>query len=60
MEQKTDRLYPPAPFENKKIDIEQRLEKKIDDVNSFNNHINNIKQMITYFKNKNHKSKKRY
>ena len=29
MEQKTDRLYPSAPFENKKIDLEQRLEKKI-------------------------------
>ena len=27
MEQKCDRLYPSAPFENKKIDLEQRLEK---------------------------------
>ena len=60
MEQKCDRLYPSAPFENKNIDLEQRLEKKINDVNSFNNHINNIKEMITYFKDKNHKSKKRY
>ena len=32
----------------------------MNDVNSFNNHINNIKEMITYFKNKNNKSKKRY
>ena len=42
------------------IGLEKRLEKKINDVNSFNNHINNIKEMITYFKDKNHKSKKRY
>ena len=41
------------------IDLEQRLEKKINDVNSFNNHINNIKEMITYFQDKNNKSKKR-
>ena len=42
------------------IDLEQRLEKKINDVNSFNNSINNIKEMIQYFKDKNHKSKKKY
>ena len=58
MEAKTERLYPSAPLEN--IDLEQRLEKKTNDVNSFNNHINNIKEMITYFKDKNNKSKKRY
>ena len=58
MEQKCDRLYPTAPLEN--IDLEQRLEKKINDVNSFNNHVNNIKEVITYFKDKNNKSKKRY
>ena len=59
MEAKCDKLYPSAPLlEN--IDLEKRLEKKINDVNSFNNHINNIKEMITYFKDKNHKSKKRY
>ena len=58
MESKTDRLYPTAPLlEN--IDLEKRLEKKINDVNSFNNHINNIKEMITYFKDKNNKSKKK-
>ena len=33
---------------------------KINDVNSFNNHIISIKEMITYFKDKNNKSKKRY
>ena len=59
MDQKTDKLYPSAPLlEN--IDLEKRLEKKINDVNSFKNHINNIKEMITYFKDKNHKSKKKY
>ena len=59
MDQKCDKLYPSAPLlEN--IDLEKRLEKKMNDVNSFNNHIGNIKKMITYFKDKNHKSKKRY
>ena len=57
MDHKTDKLDPSAPLEN--IDLEQRLEKKLNDVNSFNNHINNIKEMITYFKDKNNKSKKR-
>ena len=51
------KLYPSAPLlEN--IDLEKRLEKKKNDVNSFNNHIINIKEMITYFNDKNHKSKK--
>ena len=58
MEVKTDRLYPSAPLE--KIDLEQSLEKRINDFNSFKNHINNIKEMITYFRDKNIKSKKRY
>ena len=58
MEQKTDRLYPSAPLEN--IDLEQRVEIKINDVNSFNNSINNNRDMITYFKDKNNKSKKKY
>ena len=56
MDQKTDKLYRSAPLlEN--ISLEKRLEKKLNDVNSFN--INNIKEMITYFKDKNNKSKKR-
>ena len=59
MDQKTDKLYPSAPF-SENVDLEKRLEKKINDVNSFNNHINNIKEMITYFKDKNNKSKRRY
>ena len=59
MEQNFDKFYPSATLlEN--IDLGKRLEKKINDVNSFNNHINNIKEMITYFKDKNHKSKMKY
>ena len=57
MEPKCKKLYSPPPLlEN--IDLEKRLEKKINDVNTFNNHINNIKEMIAYFKDKNNKSKK--
>ena len=55
MEQKSDRFYPSAPLEN--IDFEQRLEKKTNDVNSFNISINKIKEMTTYFKDKNNESK---
>ena len=59
MDQKRDKPYPSAPIlEN--IDLEKRLEKRINDVNSFNNQISNIKEMITYFKDENNKSKKRY
>ena len=57
MDQKCDRIYPSAPLE-KNIDLEQRLEKKLNDLNSFNNHIKNIKEMIQYFKDKNNESKK--
>ena len=59
MEQKTDKLYPSAPL-LEIIDLEKRLEKKLNDVNCFNNHLSNIKEMITYFKEKNNKSKKKY
>ena len=55
MEQKTERLYPSLSLENN--DLERRLEKKLNDSNSFINHINNTKEMITYFKDKNRKSK---
>ena len=58
MEQKTDRLYSSAPLEN--LNLERRLEKRINDVNSFDNHINSIKEMITYFKYEINKSKKKY
>ena len=60
-EPKTDSLYPSAPLQQD--DLEQRLEKKVNDVNSFIKHINNIKEIITmiiYFEDKSHKSKKNY
>ena len=46
MEQKCVKLNPSAPL-LEKTDLEKKLEKKINDVNSFNNHINNIKEIIT-------------
>ena len=58
MDEKRERLYPSSPLEN--IDLEKRLEKKLNEVKKFNNHVNNIKEMITYFNDKNNKSKKRY
>ena len=58
MEQKTDRLHLSAPLEN--IDLEQRLKKKINDVSSFDNSLNNIKEKNTSFNDKNIRSQKRY
>ena len=49
---KCDRTYPSATLE--KIDLEQRLQKQ--DVNSFDNSVKNIKEMIQYFKDKNNQS----
>ena len=57
MEQKTQRFYPFAPLEN--IDLEQKLERKVNDVNGFNISIDDIKGLITFFKDKNHTSKKK-
>ena len=58
MEQKTPKIYPSATLEN--VDLEQRLEKKLNYVNSFDFSINTIEETINYFKHKNHKSKKIY
>ena len=52
MEQKTTKLYPSAPLESN--DLEQRLEKKLFDVNSLNNSISNTKELISFCKDKNH------
>ena len=60
MEQKTTKLYPSAHLLSSDQVLEQRLEKKLVDVNSFNNSINNNEEMITYFKDKNHKSRVKY
>ena len=51
----TSKFYPSALLE--KDDLEQRLEKKLNDVNSFNNSISNNKEKITNFKNKIYKKK---
>ena len=48
-------LYQSAPLKN--IDEEQRLEKKLNGVISFNNPIKNSKELITYSKDKNNKRK---
>ena len=59
----TLKLYPPASLDNQSqstsnIDLEQRLEKKKTNyLNSSNISMNYIKEKITYFKDKNHKSK---
>ena len=58
MEAKTERIHPSAPLEN--IGLEQRLEKRLNGGNSFNNHIYKVKEMITYFKDQNNKSKRKY
>ena len=44
MDQECGRLYPSAPLEQN-FDLEQRFEKKLRDVNSFNIPINNMKEM---------------
>ena len=44
MDQKTDRFYPFASLENNNVDLEQRLEKKLNDVNSLNNSFKTIKK----------------
>ena len=53
----TTKIYPSAPLE--KDHLEQRLEKILNDVNRFNKHINNVNEMITYFKDKTYISKKK-
>ena len=57
MQAKTDRLYPSAPLQQNLL--EQRLENKLNDVNCFNNRIHDIKEIITNFKDKNNKAKKK-
>ena len=42
MDHKCDKLYASAPLENE--DSEQRLEKKLNDVNSFINHMSSINE----------------
>ena len=58
MDQKCERLTTLAPLE--KNELERRPEKKLNDVNSFNNQVSNIEKKIAYLKDKNNKSKKKY
>ena len=58
MDQKCDSFYPSASFENNHF--EQRLETKVNDVNSFKYHINNITETFKGFGDKNQKTKKKY
>ena len=60
MVQKTPKLYPSAPLLVSNNDLEQRLEKKLNELNSFNKAVNNIKEMIIYLRDKNCKSKMKY
>ena len=46
--QSCERLFAYAPLE-KDIEVEKRLEKKLNHVNSFKNLINNIKELNQYF-----------
>ena len=48
-------LYLGAPFKN--FDLEQRLERKLNDVNSIKNSNKNIKELIIHLKDKNNRSK---
>ena len=59
MEQETTKVYPCSPLLTPDQDLEQRPEKKVNDAISFNNSTNNIKEINTYFKDKNHKSRKK-
>ena len=59
MEQKTER-YTHLHLQGDLTKTYNRDEKKLNDVHSFNISINNTKKMITYLKDKNHKSKNNY
>ena len=52
------KLYPSAPI--KKIDLEHKIGEKLNDVKSFNTSIINLREMISYFKDKNNIAKKKY
>ena len=58
MQQKNSKTIPISTTRKQRIATEIR--KKMHDANSFNNSLINIKQMITYCKDENHKSEKKY
>ena len=51
-------IIPICTFNEVWLWFRTEIRKKLNDVNSFSNSINNIKEMITYFRDKNKKSKK--
>ena len=55
----TLKLNPSAPLECNK-EIKQSFKKKLNDVNMLDNSALNIKETITYFKDKDIKSKKKF
>ena len=57
---KNREIIPICTTGKKNFGLEQKLEKKMNDVNSFRKSNFNIKELITYSKDKNHKSKKKY
>ena len=50
----------PIRTTRKNIGLGHSLEKKLNDLISFNNSNNNIKEMLTYFKDKSYKLKSKY
>ena len=50
-------LYPSAPLQV--TGSEERLEKKLNNVKSFNNSIKNVEELNTYFNEQNHISNKK-
>ena len=59
MEQKKQIDYTHLRHLKKSIDLEERLEEKVNCVNSFSNSIINIKEIINYSKDENNKSKEK-
>ena len=58
MYQKSTNIHPSAPLDT--TEVEHSLEKRLEDVYNFYNSIYITWKMITYFKDKNHKSKRKY
>ena len=54
----TKKLFPSVPLE--KDDLKQRLERKLNDVNSFTNSLNNIRERILFFQRQKTKMRKKF
>ena len=55
----TTKQYPSAPL-TPPDDLEKRLKRNKNELSCFNNSVKNLKEMITYNEDKNHKLKKKY